>query len=171
MRKIIRTLFLMAAVITVFVQIESNATAVAQSNDFPSALLGQWSGEGKSMGMESKPRMTWERVLGDKFVHLHFRNEMKNPQGKTEVFEGHAYYKSLGSGKFVGNWFDSSGAAHPISAVFENMTLDASWGTDQTQLGRTQYRMVDANRVEVVDTVRRPDGTWREFSRTLLRRL
>ena len=170
MNQTMRALFLITAAMIVLIETGSNAGVRAQSPDFPTALLGQWSGEGKSMGMDSKPRMTWERVLGDKFVRLYFRNEMKNAQGKTEVFEGHAYYKSSGAGKFVGSWFDSGGAAHPISANFENMTLDATWGTEQTQLGRTRYRLVDPNSVEIIDTVRRPDGTWREFSRTLLKR-
>jgi len=148
----------------------NNATVAPQADDFPNGLLGQWSGEGRSMGMDSKPRMTWERILADKFVHLHFRNEMKNAQGRIEVFEGHAYYKSAGGGRFTGNWFDSGGAAHPINAVFENSSLDSTWGTEQTQLGRTRYRLADSNSVEIIDTVKLKDGTWREFSRTLLRR-
>ncbi|MEP7270691.1 MAG: hypothetical protein ABI882_04270 [Acidobacteriota bacterium] len=142
----------------------------AQVSDFPSRLLGQWIGEGKTMGMDSRPTMRWERVLANKFVHLHFRNEIKNGQGKVEIFEGHAYYKATGGGNFSANWFDSGGAAHPIQAVFADNALTSKWGTEQTEMGITTYRLVDDNSVEIVDQVRRKDGTWREFSRTLLKR-
>lgn len=168
MKQMIRVLFLVT--VALVVQDRNCDGVVAQESDFPAALLGQWAGEGRSMGMHSRPKMTWERVLGEKFIRLHFRNEIKNAQGKTEIFEGHAYYKSIGAGKFIGSWFDSGGATHPIVAVFENMTLDATWGTEQTQLGRTHYRIVAPDLVEIIDTVRRPDGTWREFSRTMLKR-
>ncbi len=169
--KLARTSLRTMVLVLVFLPFGQSSMATSQTDDFPKHLLGQWSGEGRSMGMDSRPRMSWERVLADKFVHLHFRNEMKNAQGKTEVFEGHAYYKTIGAAKFSGNWFDSGGAAHPIRAVFENNVLTALWGTEETQMGRTIYRIVNDSSVEIVDSVRLNDGTWREFSRTLLKRI
>ncbi len=153
-----------------FSQFGNAAQPQVTADDFPVRLLGQWSGEGKTLGMNSRPTMRWERVLANKFVHLYFRNEMKTAQGKVEAFEGHAYYKTTGGGRLTGNWFDSGGSSHPIQAVFADNALTSQWGTEQTEMGATIYRLVSDDSVEIVDSVRRKDGIWREFSRTLLKR-
>lgn len=169
--KRVHVLLCVTAAILGYIQSDERVFAKTQKDVFPKQFLGRWSGEGRSMGMDSKPMMTWESVLGDKFLRLYFRNEMKTAQGKVEIFEGPAYYHSTAEGKFRGSWFDSGGAAHPINAVFEDHTLKAEWGTTETQLGRTNYRLINPDLIEIVDSVRLKDGTWREFSRTLLKRM
>lgn len=134
------------------------------------SLIGAWKGEGKLLGMASRAEMKWEPVLGGRFTRLTYRAEMQSPNGSTQVFEGHGYYKSLGGGKYQGAWFDSQGDHHPIAAIFQDGALAATWGTESTKLGRTTYRTAGANRLEVTDEIRGKDGAWQEFGRAVLSR-
>jgi hypothetical protein len=49
-------------------------------------------------------------------------------------------------------------------------TLTVEWGTPETELGRTVYRLVGVDRVEVEDFVRKGDA-WRSFGRASYNRL
>jgi hypothetical protein len=128
-------------------------------------MLGSWRGEGHVMGMESRIQMKWESVLGGKFVRLTWRNEMRAKQGK-QVFEGDAYYQANQDGTYRGQWFDSGGEAHPISGKIESESLVADWGTKDTKQGRTVYRLLSENTMEVIDSVLAKDGQWKEFGRS-----
>ena len=140
-------------------------------DDISSKLAGSWAGEGKAFGRPSRPEMKWELTLNGKFIKLNYKNEMKSSKGETQIFEGHGYYKSLGGGKYQGTWFDSQGEQHPISATFENDALTANWGTPETKLGKTVYRLIAPNEMELIDSIRKKDGTWQEFSRAKLKRM
>jgi len=140
-------------------------------DDISSKLAGSWAGEGKAFGRPSRPEMKWELTLNGKFIKLNYKNQMKSSKGETQIFEGHGYYKSLGGGKYQGTWFDSQGAQHPIKATFEDNALTANWGTPETEEGRTVYRLTATDEIEVVDSVRKKDGTWQEFSRAKLKRM
>ena len=144
---------------------------VTQGQNDIGRLAGSWSGEGKAFGMPSRPEMKWELTLNGKFFKLNYKTEMKSAKGETRIFEGHGYYKSLGDGKYQGTWFDSQGAQHPIKATFEDNALTANWGTPETEEGRTVYRITATDEIEVVDSVRKKDGTWQEFSRAKLKRM
>lgn len=115
-------------------------------------LLGRWVGAGRVMGMESRLHMTWERVLDGRFVRLLWRNDMQSKDG-PEVFEGHAYYQALADGSHRGQWFDSGGEAHPIRASEDAGALVAEWGTKETRMGRTVYRLLGDNEGEVRDSI------------------
>lgn len=150
-------------------------SALASPAQGPSAgriesLVGAWKGEGKLLGMASRAEMKWEPVLSGRFTRLTYRAEMRTPDGSTQVFEGHGYYRSLGDGKYAGAWFDSQGDHHPIAAVFQGGALTATWGTEASKLGRTTYQMVGANRLEVIDEIRAKDGAWQQFGRATLSR-
>ena len=128
-------------------------------------LLGSWRGEGKVMGMEARLQMKWERVLEGKFMRLTFRNEMRGKEG-AQLFEGHAYYQAQPDGTYRGQWFDSGGEAHPINGKVEGDALIAEWGTKETKLGRTVYRLTGENAAEVTDSILAKDGQWKEFGRS-----
>ena len=115
--------------------------------------------------MASKAQMRWESVLDGKFRRLTFRNEMTAPDGTRSVFEGHAYYWASAKGTYRGTWFDSRGAVFPIQGKADQDVLESQWGTPQTEMGRTVYRLVDGKTLEVIDSVRGPGGAWEEFGR------
>ncbi|HKR59689.1 MAG TPA: DUF1579 family protein [Pyrinomonadaceae bacterium] len=147
------------------------AAAPVAPDDVSARLVGAWAGEGKAFGGSSRPEMKWERTLNGKFIKLTYKAEFKSAKGAVQVFEGHAYYKSLGGGKYQGTWFDSQGSQHPITAVFESDALTANWGTPETELGKTIYRLTANDEMELIDSVRKKDGTWQEFHRAKLKRL
>ena len=142
--------------------------SVFAANDLLKKFIGTWHGDGKVMGLESRITMTWEEVLDGKFTRLIFRNEMKQKDGGTQIFEGNAYFKSINLNKYQGNWFDSGGESHPIDATFTANSLDSLWGTNETKLGRTIYRLIEKDKLEIVDSIKTKEGNWREFGRSVL---
>lgn len=142
----------------------------AAAQTFPGRLSGSWKGEGRIFGAPAKAGMRWEPILGGKFVSLTWRNEWKGQDGKPQVFEGQGVYKALTDGTCNGWWFDSRGMVLPIESTFDETVLNSNWGSPETESGRTTYRLVDESQVEVVDSVRMKDGSWREFARYLFRK-
>lgn len=171
MKKIIFVVGFLILSISTMAQAESTPKSkMSTSNDFLKRFIGTWKGKGKVAGLDSKVVMIWENTLDNKFVKLSFRNEMKRKDGVTQLFEGVAYYKAIDDQKFQASWFDSGGEFHPIDARIEENSLNSLWGTEATKLGRTIYRLVAEKKMEVVDSIRLKDGTWREFGRVVYER-
>jgi hypothetical protein len=82
------------------------------------------------------------------------------------TFEGHAYYRALGNGRYRGMWFDNSGMFRPLDARADGDTLVAKWGTVETEEGETTYRLLPDGKMEVTDRVKSKDGTWRVFGQS-----
>jgi hypothetical protein len=134
---------------------------------FLARLEGRWAGTGTVLGQASAIEAEWAWTLDRQFLELSFRNDMKGPSGARR-FEGRAFYRAAGAGRYRGFWIDNSGAIRPIDARTEGDALIASWGTDDTERGETTYRLGDAGRLEVTDRVRQKDGTWRDFGQSVL---
>jgi hypothetical protein len=126
-----------------------------------SRLAGQWSGTGTVLNQPSKISMTWTWELGGQFLRLTFRNEMP----KT-TFEGHAYYRPSGDGRYRGMWFDNSGMLRPLEARRDGDALVSKWGTPESEEGETTYRLLPDGTMEVTDRVKSKDGTWRVFGQS-----
>ncbi len=135
-------------------------------------LLGTWSAKGQAFGMPADVMMKWEPDLQGNFLLLSYRMDMRDSTGKVQVFEGKAYYKSTKeAGRFTATWFDSGGEIHPIEAVYDGMALTAFWGTPDTKTGKTIYRFVDDNTIEITDFIQRKDSEWKQFNRNTVRRM
>ena len=126
-----------------------------------SRLVGQWTGTGTVLNQPSKIEMSWSAELGGQFVRLTFRNQMPK-----SLFEGHAYYRALGEGRYRGMWFDNSGMFRPLEARRDGDALIAKWGTPETEEGETTYRLLPDGKMDVVDRVKSKDGTWRQFGQS-----
>jgi hypothetical protein len=126
-----------------------------------SRLVGQWSGTGTVMSQPSKISLEWTWELGGQFARLTFRNEMPKM-----TFEGHAYYRVVGEGRYRGMWFDNSGMFRPLDARRDGDALVSKWGTPETEEGETTYRLLADGRMEIVDRVKGKDGTWRQFGQS-----
>jgi hypothetical protein len=59
----------------------------------------------------------------------------------------------------------------PIEASRLGESLVAKWGTAETELGETTYRLMPDGSMEIIDRVQGKDGTWREFGRVVVKRL
>ena len=143
--------------------------AYSQTDTIFKRLQGSWSGEGKTLDMLATLRMTWERVLNEKFLRLSLKNEMKAASGNVQLFEGHAYYQPS-EGKCEGTWFDSRGMSFPIKCTVEGQSLTALWGATGQENGKSVYKFLADGKLEVVDSVKQKDGTWKEFGRFVMTR-
>jgi len=133
-------------------------------------LLGDWQGSGLVSGRASSLTMTWSRDPGPRLLHLRFRNEMAGERG-VEVFEGRGYYRLAQQGADgTGTWIDSRGLILPLTTRTTSDSLTTEWGSEGTERGRTEYRFVEQDRLEVVDWVHAPNGEMREFGRSRLER-
>jgi hypothetical protein len=145
--------------------------AAAQTDKFLNSLKGDWEGEGKAFGGAALLRLKWEWVLDNKFLRLTLRNEISMANGAKQIFEGQAYYRSAGVDKYQAHWFDSRGTTFPIRALLEDNTMTAWWGSPETEEGKSTYQLIDEATLEVVDSVKQKDGTFREFARFKVKRL
>ena len=53
-----------------------------------------------------------------------------------------------------------------MTATVSGRALTALWG----DRGRTVYRLLETGELEVVDSVKKADGSWAEFGRSTLKR-
>lgn len=158
---------------SVFLLLFSSGYAQSTTEPLTNRFSGSWHGEGKAFGMTARLDMKWEQVLGNRFVRLSLRNEMQRANGQKQVFEGHAYYQPVGAatdGKYEARWFDSRGVSFHIKAQTEGDTLVAFWGSPETEQGKSVYQVIGPDKMEVIDSVRQKDGTWREFGRFIVHR-
>jgi hypothetical protein len=131
--------------------------------------LGEWRGTGTTSGAPAQLNLKWERALGGRFVRLTLVNEI-GAEPTRQRFEGLAMYWPGAAGRLNGRWFDSQGATHLLDAVLEPDALIAEWGDGTTARGRSTYRLLAPDAMEVIDEIRGKDGTWREFGRFRMQR-
>ncbi len=130
-------------------------------------LAGRWAGEGTVLNQPAKVQLSWEWTLDRQFLRLTFVNQM----GTVRRFEGHAYYRATSDGRYRGTWFDNSGMVRPIEARRDGTALVATWGTAETEIGETTYRLMPDGSMEVIDRVQQKDGQWRNFGRVVVRKV
>lgn len=131
-------------------------------------LIGEWEGKGELFGQPATFSMAWEWELDQRFVRLTFENRLvENGQART-VLQAVAHYRVTESDSLYGNWFDTRGEILELKATATDSTLVTQWFTE-TEQGRTTYRVVGEDSLEVVDEVLGSDG-WRPFGKASYRR-
>jgi hypothetical protein len=95
---------------------------------------------------------------------------MRAADGSEYRFQAHAYYRAGEDGAITGTWLDSRGVTLPLAGKADEASLHIEWGSETTERGRTAYRL-EGDTLEVVDEVLLKDGEWREFGRSVLRRV
>ena len=163
----------MKPVVALLLSILAIPAAIGAENtakDFFARLTGDWQGAGEVRGMASAQKMSWEPVLEGKFLRLSFENHMTGDDGREWPFSAQAFYRIQDNGTITGTWFDSRGVSFPLSGdIGEDKTLTILWGTDDTERGRTRYRLT-ATGLDVTDEVMTKEGSWRSFGRSQLAR-
>ncbi len=114
--------------------------------------------------------MKWDWVLGQQFVRLRFENNMRGADGVERVLAAEAFYKPLPNGRFDGTWFDSRGVVLPLQGSIEEATLTTLWGTPETEQGKTVYRLLDGDQLEVTDFVLQNEQ-WNQFGHAIYTRV
>lgn len=137
------------------------APAAAQQAAPLAWLEGRWQGAGTMFGNASEAVLDVRPALGDRWLELSWR---------AGRFEGRAFYRADGEGRWRATWFDNRGISFGIEAALADRTLTSDWGSAETERGRTVYSLRDDGRLEVVDSVMTPGGEPREFARHILSR-
>jgi hypothetical protein len=138
------------------------APAAAQDSAALGWLTGSWRGAGTMFGRPSEATLEIGPALGGRFLELSYR---------AGGFEGRAFYRPLGGGRWQATWFDNRGTTFGIDAEAGDRVLTANWGSAATERGRTVYRLADDGRLHVTDAVARSDGSYREFASHVLTRV
>lgn len=132
-------------------------------------LIGSWEGEGELFGRPARFSMSWSWTLEQQFVELRFENRLVQEDGSAQkVLEAVALYRVTDDGALSGTWFDSRGQVVELSAAATADALSTHWTAD-TEEGRTTYRVIDADTVEVEDHVLGEEG-WRPFGSAVYRK-
>ena len=96
-------------------------------------LAGQWTGSGVVNNAQVSAKAEFGPVLANRFTKLAYTFTVA---GVGDVFEGHAYYAcAKDSGTCRGNWFDSQGSAHVLTATQTADALTSEWGDGTTAAG------------------------------------
>ena len=134
----------------------------AQETPVMDEMIGAWVGSGTLFGADATFTMKWEWALGERFVRLTFQNRMVGADGVARGLDAEAFYQPMGEGRFEGTWFDTRGMVLRLSGTVEERTLTTLWGSPETEQGRTVYRLLEENRMEVEDWVLSGDQ-WSQF--------
>jgi hypothetical protein len=148
--------------------VASTSGLAQEPGNFIDKFVGYWQAKGTSFGMPADIDMIWTSTLGGRYTQIQHKILMHGKEGKDQLFEGTAYYKPSGDGKYVATWFDSGGDMHPIAATNDETTLTSLWGTPETKLGKTIYKLLDAKTIEVTDFIQKKDGSWQQFGKNVL---
>lgn len=143
------------------------AASLAAAEPVPTSplakLAGSWVGEGQWMGAPARATLAWDSVLNGRFTRLAY--QITKTADPAVAFEGHAYYAADADGRVTATWFDSQGAVYALEVDATADTLTAVWGPAGAPRGRTTYRLMAEDRLEVVDEIKTKDGAWKEFAR------
>ena len=146
------------------------AISASPATEVIERLIGSWEGEGKLFGRPARFSMSWSWTLGQQFVELRFENRLVQEDGtEQKVLEAVALYRVTDDGTLSGTWFDSRGQVVELNAAATADTLSTHWTAD-TEEGRTTYRVIDADTVEVEDHVLGEEG-WRAFGSAVYRKM
>ena len=104
--------------------------------------------------------MSWDAAEG--LARLRFSNALEDDGGgTTPVLTAFATYRTMGPAE--GIWLDSRGETLELTWTHDRDALVVSWRSSQ-ESGRTTYRLLTDDAVEVLDEVSAPDG-FRVFGR------
>jgi hypothetical protein len=140
------------------------ADGPAPAESFLTRLRGGWIGTGQLMKSDAHVELHVDPGVHPTIFNLSWRSVVAGDP--RSLFEGAAVYKDQGKGELTATWWDSRGATHPIRASVTENAMTSNWGEN----GRTVYQLLPSGELEVVDSVKRPDGAWGEFARATLKR-
>lgn len=135
--------------------------------DIWESLAGRWAGQGEVSGMAANIELEFRPALDGRGHHLAFFNRMRAADGKTWPFRAEAFYLCEKGGACHGHWYDTRGMTLPLKTASHDDRLVVEWGDDNTERGRTTYRIgADGKKLEITDEVRSKDGVWSVFGNT-----
>lgn len=131
-------------------------------------LEGSWTGSGSLFDRPAAFRMEWRLDWEGRVAALRFDNAFLAEDGRrTPVLEAAAYYLTASNGGGRGMWIDSRGEILALRYTADGTALTVHW--EGSERGRTAYRLVEKDLLEVRDYVRAGEE-WRSFGQATYRR-
>jgi len=132
---------------------------------FEKRMLGVWMAQIRNATVTLK----WEPDLQNKFIALSYRQELRHEGAAPDIFDGKAFFKLTNTpGHYSANWMDSTGDAFPLEARYDGRELTVQWRNTARLEGKTVYRFLDQQTIELTDFRKQDDGTWKVFDRLVL---
>lgn len=128
-------------------------------------LTGKWQGEGSFMGRPSTASLYAKFELDRRFLEIEWWVGGPTPR---PLYRGRGFYRP-GKPDWNGQWFDSTGAIRPLTAVQTDFAFRVSWGAPETEQGTSLYAL-DAGKLTVEDSVNAKEGP-RVFAKHVLKRV
>lgn len=126
------------------------------------AWHGSWIGEGEAFG---KPATATLDIGPAADAHTVLPSYRLSIDGATRAtYSAKAHYRIDGSGRVGGNWTDSHGRTRAVSGRIADAEWTANWGSADIEIGRSTYRLENADSLVVSDSVLQDDGSWRVFA-------
>ena len=122
--------------------------------EYIETLHGEWTGEAKLMANPVHTTLRWTSVLSGKFTRLELEHRAGGAEGAV-IFAGHSYVANKPGPETSGTWFDSSGTVRPQAVRVDDGALIVDWGTAETEEGRSVYKLVEGDKLQVEDWVKR----------------
>lgn len=139
------------------------SSASAMADGFFMGVEGKWHSSEPAFGMPAETTLGFQSTLAGKFIRLNYKIEMTLPSGELSLFEGEALYPAKSDTLIKAFWVDNTGNMHPIRAEISHGRLLADWGTPETEVGRTEYKILEDGNLSVTDWVLR-EGQYEIFN-------
>ena len=121
-------------------------------------LIGEWTASRDAWGVDAVCSSNWKRGLHEsQMVQVY---SIIRKENGSQLFTGRGVFQ-IQAGAVRGAWEGSNGAIHPIIGSIEGSFLSVIWGTPETEIGRSEYKIIE-DQLVVKDNVLTPSG-WREF--------
>ncbi len=162
MRLVIRALAL-ALVVSLPSIASAEVPELPPAPDIPEvdAMVGTWQGSGTVMGMSYTETITWEWVLGHRWVKVTANSSFAMPDGTLDY--SCDYYQQPGAdGTWTGHMFDSMGSTDTFTGVLEGSTFTAEWDDPVEGPGRIVMTR-DGDTLNSVLYHGAEDGSWNEI--------
>lgn len=132
------------------------------------AWHGRWAGEGTAFGKPATATMTIEPAPGGDATMLAYRLSIG---GSPPIrYSAEAIYRVDAKARVSGTWTDGSGRKRPVGGRLSGLEWVSNWGSADVEIGRSTYRLIEADLLVVSDSVLQDDGSWRVFSMLRYRR-
>lgn len=156
--------------VAIFIILSSTFSSSAGSEQPLADFIGHWQSNGDAFGNPAISTIRWSKELKEKFARIDYAINTIIDEKPVTTFSGVAYYRSLADHTYQAFWADSEGSLHPIKAKLEGKTLTSIWGVEGSKLGRTRYKIMENDAMQVTDWVFR-DNEWKQFNQNVYERV
>jgi len=148
---------------------DSNYLTPTTADLFLVKLMGQWNAKGKVLNVPAEISLRAEPDLQFQYLKFIYHVDMHPNDSTIKVFERTSVYRPAEKDHYKGTWYDTDGGIAIVTPSIQNNSLTAEWGIGTTSSGKTIYRFVDDNTLEITELIKQ-NGTWKEVDKNILQR-